>query len=75
MPTIDGPVGLTIPPGASSGRVLRLRGRGVAAKGKAAGDQRVELKIVVPKAPDPALRDLLTAWRKTKATLKKGAAA
>jgi DnaJ-class molecular chaperone len=28
-PTIDGPVSLTVPPGASSGRVLRLRGRGV----------------------------------------------
>ena len=32
-PTIDGPVGLTIPPGASSGRVLRLRARGVARAG------------------------------------------
>lgn len=29
-PTIDGPVGLTIPPGTSSGQVLRLRARGVA---------------------------------------------
>ncbi len=75
VPTIDGPVGLTIPPGASSGRVLRLRGRGVAGKGRPVGDQRVELKIVVPKDPDPELRDLLTAWRKTHAASMKGTAA
>ncbi|WP_022704546.1 DnaJ C-terminal domain-containing protein [Pseudorhodobacter ferrugineus] len=65
-PTIDGPVGLTIPPGASSGRVLRLRGRGVSRAGqKAKGDQLVELKITVPSAPDAALRDFLSEWRKT----------
>ena len=65
-PTIDGPVGLTIPAGASSGRILRLRGRGVKRAGSdAAGDQRVELKIVV--APDmdkdANLREALTAWQ------------
>ena len=75
VPTIDGPVGLTIPPGATSDHVLRLRGRGVAGKGKAVGNQRVELKIIVPKDPDPELRDLLTAWRKTKAASMKGTAA
>jgi DnaJ-class molecular chaperone len=65
-PTIDGPVGLTIPQGASSGRVLRLRGRGVArAGGKGKGDQRVELKIVAPPEIDAGLRDFLTEWRKT----------
>lgn len=63
-PTITGPVSLTIPPGASSGRVLRLRGRGVArADGTGTGDQRVELRIVAPPAPDTALRDFLTEWR------------
>ncbi|MEH6725277.1 MAG: J domain-containing protein [Hyphomicrobiales bacterium] len=67
-PTIDGPVSLTIPPGASSGRILRLRGRGVAPSGKKKkGDQRVELKIVVPPKPDEGLRDFLTEWRKTHA--------
>lgn len=65
-PTIDGPVGLTVPPGASSGRILRLRGRGVARAGrKTKGDQKVELKIVVPPEPDKDLRDFLTEWRKT----------
>lgn len=65
-PTIDGPVGLTIPAGANSGQVLRLRGRGIAhAKRKTKGDQRVELKIVTPPEIDEGLRDFLTEWRKT----------
>lgn len=77
-PTIAGPVGLTIPPGASSGRILRLRGRGVARAGGKAGDQKVELKIVVPSEPDAKLRDFLTEWRKShssdpRADLMKGA--
>lgn len=68
-PTIDGPVSLTVPPGVSSGRVLRLRGRGVGHPGKkTTGDQRVELKIVAPSDPDVSLREFLTEWRKTHAT-------
>ena len=67
-PTIAGPVSLAIPKGASSGRVLRLRGRGIARPGgKAAGDQLVELRIVAPPAIDVALSDFLTEWRKTHA--------
>jgi DnaJ-class molecular chaperone len=78
-PTIDGPVGLTIPSGASSGQVLRLRARGVArAGGKTKGDQRVELKIVAPPDVDVGLREFLAEWRKThaydpRADLMKGA--
>jgi DnaJ-class molecular chaperone len=65
-PTITGPVSLTIPEGASSGRILRLRGRGVARTGgKTAGDQLVELKIVAPPVIDDALRDFLADWRKS----------
>lgn len=65
-PTIDGPVGLTVPPGTSSGSVLRLRGRGVARAGrKTQGDQMVELKVMVPPDPDKSLRDFLSEWRKS----------
>lgn len=65
-PTITGPVSLTIPPDSSSGRILRLRGRGVArADAKGMGDQRVELRIVAPPEPDSALHDFLTGWRKS----------
>ncbi|PWR01277.1 molecular chaperone DnaJ [Meridianimarinicoccus roseus] len=67
-PTITGPVSLKIPECASSGRVLRLRGRGVSRAGAGiAGDQLVELKIVAPRVIDDALRDFLAEWRKTKA--------
>lgn len=66
-PTIAGPVSLTIPEGASSARVLRLRGRGVARDGKPPGDQLVELRIVAPPTIDDALRDFLAGWRKTHA--------
>ena len=68
VPTIHGPVGMTIPAGASSGRVLRLRGRGVKRKGaQSVGDHRVEIKVSVPKAPDPDLRAFLTEWREKRA--------
>jgi DnaJ-class molecular chaperone len=64
-PTIGGPVHLTIPKGASGGQVLRLRGRGVHRQGKkAAGDQRVELRIVTPDKIDDALVSFMETWRK-----------
>ncbi|MFA6147356.1 MAG: J domain-containing protein [bacterium] len=49
VPTIDGPVTVTIPPGSSSGRKLRLKGRGVPTPGTAErGDQYAVLQVVVP---------------------------
>ncbi len=49
VPTLDGPVQLRIPPGSSSGRLLRLRGRGLC-QGEQHGDQLVEIRLVVPQA-------------------------
>lgn len=57
-PTIAGPVALSIPPGASSGRMLRLKGRGVRG-----GDQFVTLRVMVPAEPDPELQEFLRGWR------------
>ncbi len=57
-PTIDGPVSLTIPRGASSDQILRLRGRGVRQ-----GDQRVRLKIVAPPRIDEELEAFMRGWR------------
>lgn len=48
VPTLDGPVTLTIPPGTSSGSKLRIKGRGVQRSGEK-GDQFCVIKIVVPK--------------------------
>lgn len=47
VPTLAGPVKLRVPPGSSSGRLLRLRGRGLE-QGRERGDQLVEIRIVVP---------------------------
>jgi DnaJ-class molecular chaperone len=63
-PTLDGEVSLTIPKGASSGQVLRLRGKGVKRKDKR-GDQKVTLKIVAPPEIDAELEAFLKDWAKT----------
>ncbi len=57
VPTVDGPVMLTVPPGTSSGKVLRLRGKGFTGKTGARGDQLVTLMVEVPEG-DAAL----SAW-------------
>ncbi|CAM3211472.1 Curved DNA-binding protein [Sphingomonas antarctica] len=54
VPTVDGPVMLAIPAGASSGKVLRLKGRGFGGKA-GRGDQLVTLEIELP-AGDDALK-------------------
>jgi curved DNA-binding protein len=60
VPTIDGTITLTIPPGTSSGQRLRLRERGLPAPGqKTRGDQYVEVKVMVPKGIDDRSRDLI----------------
>jgi DnaJ-class molecular chaperone len=49
VPTIDGPVKVSIPPGSSSGSKLRLRGKGVLAPGTTTrGDQYIILHVAVP---------------------------
>ena len=60
MPTVEGPVTLTIPPGTSSGARLRLRGRGIKRPDGTRGDQICRVEIVVPKvdADDAETRKL-----------------
>jgi DnaJ-class molecular chaperone len=48
VPTVDGPVLMTIKPGTSGGTVLRLKGRGFTRKGGGRGDQLVTLEIQLP---------------------------
>jgi len=51
VPTVDGPVTVTVPAGSPSGRKLRLKGRGVPTPGTVErGDQFVVLHVVVPKS-------------------------
>jgi DnaJ-class molecular chaperone len=60
--TVTGAVKLTVPAGASSGQVLRLKGRGV--QGRAGkGDQRVTLRIVSPPIIDDDLKRFMQSWK------------
>ena len=55
VPTIDGQrLTVKVPPGASSGSRLRLRGKGITG-----GDQYIEIKVVVPKVEDSRGRELV----------------
>ena len=60
-PTVEKPVMLTIPKGTSSGRTLRLKGKGFARKGGGRGDQLVTLMIVIP-AEDVELARFVESW-------------
>jgi DnaJ-class molecular chaperone len=59
VPTVDGPVMMSIPPGTSSGKVMRLRGKGFTGKAGLRGDQLVTLMVEVP-TNDDALRTWAT---------------
>lgn len=63
VPTIAGPVTVTVPAGSNSGRKLRLVGKGVAASTDGSrGDQYIRLKVVLPNVPDKDLRDFVRRW-------------
>ena len=47
VPTLDGDVTLQVPPKSSTGRMLRLKGRGLIS-GDNIGDQYVEILVVIP---------------------------
>jgi molecular chaperone DnaJ len=49
VPTVDGKVRLTVPPGTSSGAKLRLRGKGIKRADGSRGDQIVQVQIAVPR--------------------------
>jgi molecular chaperone DnaJ len=62
VPTLDSQVTVRIPPGTPSGKVLRVRGQGVAAdgsskNGKHGGDLLVTIDVQIPDALDERQRD------------------
>jgi curved DNA-binding protein len=60
VPTIDGIRSLPIPPGASSGQKLRLKGQGIPAAGNhLAGHLFVVLEVAVPKTTDDESKQLI----------------
>ncbi len=61
VPTVDGAVMLGIPKGATSGKVLRLKGKGFTGKSGARGDQLVTLMVDLP-AENAALDQFVQNW-------------
>jgi DnaJ-class molecular chaperone len=64
VPTVDGPVMLTIKPGTSGGTVMRLKGKGFSKKTGERGDQLVTLEIDLPDDLGE-LSTRLEGWRDT----------
>ncbi len=64
VPTLHGIVGVKIPAGTNSGKVLRLKGRGVEKAGKK-GDQLVKLQIHLPEIIDPKLEAFMQDMKET----------
>lgn len=61
-PTPEGNVSLTVPPGANSGQILRLKGRGMPKGGKR-GDLLARLVVTLPDTPDAELQKFAQVWR------------
>ena len=60
-PTVEKPVMLTVPKGTSSGKTLRLKGKGFHKKSGGRGDQLITLMVDLP-ADDPALIEFVAQW-------------
>jgi DnaJ-class molecular chaperone len=61
VPTVEKPVMLTVPKGSTSGRTLRLKGKGFHRKDGTRGDQLVTLMVDLP-ADNAALASFVESW-------------
>lgn len=61
VPTVEGPVMLAVPKGSSSGKTLRLKGKGFHSKSGGRGDQLVTLMLDIP-TTDEALERFVESW-------------
>lgn len=65
VPTVTGPVTMTIPKGSDTGTRLRLRGKGIRRRrqgNETTGDQYVTLKVVIGASGDAELAEFLEGW-------------
>ncbi|PPK67950.1 molecular chaperone DnaJ [Actinokineospora auranticolor] len=68
VPTLDGTVSLQVPPGTSSGRVFRVRNKGVARRDGQVGHLLVTVQVAVPGNLDQGAKDALEAYATATAT-------
>jgi DnaJ-class molecular chaperone len=62
VPTIAGPVAMSIPAGANTDQTLRLKGRGIKTK-SGTGDQLVKLAVMLPDKIDSDLKEFAERFR------------
>ncbi len=62
LPTLDGSVRVKVPAGSSSGRKIRLKGKGYPGAGGERGDLYAELRVAVPTELGTEERELLERW-------------
>ncbi|WP_296675152.1 DnaJ C-terminal domain-containing protein [Novosphingobium sp.] len=62
VPTAEGAVMLTVAPGSSSGKTLRLKGKGFTRKDGTRGDQLITLEVQLPEQDEDLVRRL-DGWR------------
>ena len=67
VPTLGGPVTLTIPAGAQGGQQLRLKGRGLPISATERGNMRVQVSIAVPEKLSDRERELMETLREESA--------
>jgi DnaJ-class molecular chaperone len=65
VPTLDGAVDLSLPPGTNAGRTFRLKGKGLRSK-TGAGYLLATIRIVLPDGNDPEFEELMRKWRESK---------
>ena len=69
IPTLEGRMRMRIPPGSQSGRVFRLKGRGVTSlNGSHRGDQRVRIRVETPENLSGPQRSLLETFAQAEAS-------
>ena len=63
VPTPGGAVAVAVPKWSNTGRVLRLKGRGVPRADGSKGDEYVKLMLMLPEKPDPKLASFVAGWQ------------
>ncbi|NIJ14975.1 molecular chaperone DnaJ [Saccharomonospora amisosensis] len=65
VPTLDSKVSLKVPAGTANGRVLRVRGKGIAKRDGTQGDLLVTLQVVIPSKVDGKAKEALEKYAET----------
>jgi DnaJ-class molecular chaperone len=63
VPTPSGAVTVAVPKWSNTGRVLRLKGRGVPRSDGSKGDEYIKLMLMLPEKPDPKLEAFVAEWQ------------